>query len=97
RPSESQCRLQAIRLANNLFGNRLFETGFGLNGQPARDLLGILKHVERINYATSHGNNMEPAVEVRRVSINNVAVASHCTNTLACQGPPFTQMSLTLI
>src|SRR5215471_1590730 len=56
-------------LANDLFGNGLFEAGFGLNGQAARHLLGILKYIERIDFAPSHGNNMEPAVEVRRVAI----------------------------
>jgi hypothetical protein len=57
------------RLANNLFGNGVFEAGFGLNGQPARHFLGILKYVERIDFAPSHSDNMETAVEVRGVAI----------------------------
>jgi hypothetical protein len=28
-----------------LLGNGLFEAGFGLNGEPARHLLGILKNI----------------------------------------------------
>jgi hypothetical protein len=57
------------RLANNLFGNGLFEAGLGLNGQPARYLLGILKYIERIDFAPSHSNNMKTAVEVGGVAI----------------------------
>jgi hypothetical protein len=52
------------KLANDLFGNGLFQAGFGLNGEPARYLLGILKYVERIDFAPSHSNNMKTAVEV---------------------------------
>src|SRR5262249_17022237 len=59
----------ASRLANNLFGSGLFEAGFGLNGQPARHLLRILKYIERIDFAPSHSNHMETAVEVRGVAI----------------------------
>jgi hypothetical protein len=39
------CGSNRPRLANNLLGNGLFEAGFGLNGEPARHLLGILKNI----------------------------------------------------
>ena len=53
-----------LKLANDLFGNGFIQAGFGLNGEPTRHLLGILKYVERIDFAPSHSNNMKTAVEV---------------------------------
>jgi hypothetical protein len=53
-----------------------------LNGQPARHLLRILKYIERIDFAPSHGNDMEPAVEVRGVAIG--FLLSGCSKSRIC-------------
>ena len=64
RMSNAHAYVELPKLANDLFGKGLFQAGFGLNGEPARHLLGILEYIERIDFAPSHSNNMKTAVEV---------------------------------
>src|SRR5437667_7439198 len=87
--------LTALLLAHDLFGDSLFDAGCRLDGKPTRDFLRIFKHIDCAYLAPPQGDHVETWLKYEP-PLSSVAVPSHCTNTVVCDGQPFTQILLTL-
>ena len=56
-------------LADNLAGDHLGEAGGHLGGKITGHFLGILEFLDRAHVTPPQGERVEPAVEVRRVAV----------------------------